>query len=557
MSDCRIFRGLLVLIALALPALAAAQDGRRVALVLGNAAYEAEVPLRNPGNDAREMAAALERLGFEVTLATDQAQSASLDTIEGFVRTAVDAEIALFYYSGHGLQLDDANYLLPVDLDVTSPSSVQYRALDAGLILADLEAVAQTSIMILDACRDNPFATTMQRNNGTRSLRRGLAPVNVEGEQGLVVSFAAQEGSTAEDGAGGNSPYTAALLEVIDEPGLEVGRMFRKVRAKVREATNGAQVPVERMQLPDKAIYFVAEGAAVPAPPPPSRPAPGPVERDPMAVYLDAVTSGELEPLIDFVSRYPDHPRAEDARKLIALMQDDAFWAQVNEENTVLAYRRYVIAFPEGQHVNEALARIAALSEPEKPAPAPPPISNPSPPPAASVRPSFDCNKASTAVERAICSSADLARQDNDLLDAYNRARGNGWVSRTNQVSWIKQRGAACNGVGWRVADCVQTVSGDRINALRAGRLSGNVAPGFNCSRASTAVERAICSSDVLGRQDQLLLQLYKSARSRNTSAARAQSSWIRSRESRCGGHSDVAWCVAAYTADRMIALSR
>lgn len=530
---------------------------RRVALVIGNSDYANTPRLANPINDARALGAKLTGLGFEVMTLENLGGQQMRMALGRFTENALNADVALVFYAGHGIEMSGRNYLIPVDAEMRSEATAQFEALALDDVISAVNLSGTLGMVLLDACRDNPFATTMQRNNGTRSLRRGLAPVNVEGEQGLVVSFAAQEGSTAEDGAGGNSPYTAALLEVIDEPGLEVGRMFRKVRAKVREATNGAQVPVERMQLPDKAIYFVAEGAAVPAPPPSSRPAPGPVERDPMAVYLDAVTSGELEPLIDFVSRYPDHPRAEDARKLIALMQDDAFWAQVNEENTVLAYRRYVIAFPEGQHVNEALARIAALSEPERPAPAPPPISNPSPPPAASVRPSFDCNKASTAVERAICSSADLARQDNDLLDAYNRARSNGWVSRANQVSWIKQRGAACNGVGWRVADCVQTVSGDRINALRAGRLSGNVAPGFNCSRASTAVERAICSSDVLGRQDQLLLQLYKSARSRNTSAARAQSSWIRSRESRCGGHSDVAWCVAAYTADRMIALSR
>lgn len=259
MSDCRIFRGLLVLIALALPALAAAQDGRRVALVLGNAAYEAEVPLRNPGNDAREMAAALERLGFEVTLATDQAQSASLDTIEGFVRTAVDAEIALFYYSGHGLQLDDANYLLPVDLDVTSPSSVQYRALDAGLILADLEAVAQTSIMILDACRDNPFADKLARSlprSRSASLKRGLQPMVPKGRRSLV-AYAAAAGTTADDGRGDHSPYTEALLDEIEAPGVEVGLMFRRVAGRVQEITRDDQQPELLIRLPEP-IYLAA-----------------------------------------------------------------------------------------------------------------------------------------------------------------------------------------------------------------------------------------------------------------------------------------------------------
>lgn len=534
---------------------------RRVALVIGNSDYANTARLANPVNDARALSAKLKGLGFEVMTHENLGGQDMRVALGRFTENALNADVALVFYAGHGIEMSGRNYLIPVDAEMRSEATAQFEALALNDVISAVNLSGTLGLVLLDACRDNPFATAMQRNNGTRSLRRGLAPVNVEGEQGLIVSFAAQEGSTADDGAGDNSPYTTALLEVIDEPGLEVGRMFRKVRARVREATNGAQVPVERMQLPDKAIYFVSEGAAAPAPPPRTAPPPRePVERDPMAVYLDAVTSGELEPLIDFVSRYPDHPRAADARKLIALMQDDAFWKTVRQEDTLSAYRRYVIVFPDGQHVKEALARVAALSEPETPAPppvTPTPTPTPAPPPAASVRPSFDCNKASNAVERAICGNVALARQDNDLLDAYNRAGANGWVSRANQVSWIKQRGAACNGVGWRVADCVQTISRDRINALRAGRLSGNVAPGFNCGKARTAVERAICSSDVLGRQDQLLLQLYKSARSRNTAAARGQSSWIRSRESRCGGHGDVAWCVAAYTADRMIVLTR
>lgn len=138
-----------------------ADNAKRVALVMGNSAYASVVPLANPGNDARAIAEALERLGFDVTLALDQTQQESLRSIEAFTRTSVDAEIALFYYSGHGLQLDGTNYLLPVDLEVNSPSPVQYKAIDAGRLLRDIEALADTSILILDACRDNPFGAQL------------------------------------------------------------------------------------------------------------------------------------------------------------------------------------------------------------------------------------------------------------------------------------------------------------------------------------------------------------------------------------------------------------
>lgn len=533
----------------------------RVALVIGNSDYTNAARLENPVNDARALTAKLETLGFDVMAHENLGGQDMRLALGQFTEAALQADLALVFYAGHGIELGGRNFLIPVDAMMRSEATAQFEALALDDILSVVTHAGVLGIVMLDACRDNPFAATIQRNNGTRSLKRGLAPVNVEGEQGMIVSFAAQEGRTAEDGDGGNSPYTTALLEVIDEPGLEVGRMFRKIRAKVREATNGQQVPVERMQLPDKAIYFVPEGAS---PPPDTTPPPrtdlprGPVTRDPMVVYLDAVATGEIEPLNEFVSRYPDHPRAKDARKLIALMQDDAFWAQARAEDSVQAYRRYLIVFSDGQYVDEAMARIAALTEAEPvipPVAAPPPVV--SPPPSNSASPSFDCRRASTAVEHAICSNSDLARQDNDLLSAFQNARSNGWVDVGNQRGWLKQRDAVCTGVAWAVAGCVQTVSGDRINALRSGRLSGNIGSGFNCARASTRVERAICSSDVLGRQDQLLLQVYKSARNRGTSAAASQGSWIGQREARCGRHSDVAWCVASFTADRIGLLAR
>ncbi|MGY3439205.1 MULTISPECIES: caspase family protein [unclassified Marinovum] len=545
----------------------------RVALVIGNSDYANTPRLVNPMNDARALTDKLKGMGFEVMAHENLDGQGMRRALGAFTEAALRADLALVFYAGHGIEMSGRNYLIPVDAEMRSEATAQFEALALDDVISAVRLAGSLGIVMLDACRDNPFASKMQRNSGTRSLSRGLAPVNVEGEQGLVVSFAAQEGSTAADGDGTNSPYTAALLKVIDEPGLEVGRLFRRVRAQVRETTKGQQVPVERMQLPDKAIYFVPDGAAPEAQPvvQPVAPPRGPVARDPMVIYLEAVASGELEPLNDFVSRYPDHPRTKDARNLIAMLQDDAFWAQIVAEDTVQAYRRYLIAFSDGQYVDRASERIAALTEPPKatapvvtqPVVTQPVVSQPvvtqpaAPSTRGDVSPSFDCGRATTSVERAICSSAGLAQQDNDLLAAYQTARNNGWVSQSNQRSWVQQRGAACNGVGWQVVDCVGTISGDRINGLRAGRLSGNISPGFNCAKAGTNVERAICGSDVLGRQDHLLLTLYKSAKSRNTSAARSQGDWIRQRETQCGRQSDVALCVAKTTADRMSALAR
>ena len=184
------------------------------------------------------------------------------------------------------------------------------------------------------------------------------------------MSFAAQAGATAADGDTMHSPYTAALLQVLDEPGLEVGRMFRKVRKLVREATDGQQVPIERMQLPDEAIYLVAappNDGEYPQPPEDDEddaPKQPPMQEDPLLVFLDAVQSGSKEKLEEFVRRYPDHPKAADARKLLLDMADTEFWQYTVSQDTEDAYRTYLIAFPEGRYADEAKEKLAAYNQP-------------------------------------------------------------------------------------------------------------------------------------------------------------------------------------------------
>ena len=549
---------LCLLLALAQPALAE----RRVALVIGNASYANASPLANPLNDARAVADKLAALGFEVSRHENLGGQQMRMALGQFTETALNAEIALVFYAGHGIELSGENYLIPVDAQMRSEATAQFEALALNDVLTSVQLAGRLGIVMLDACRDNPFGANMVRNNGTRAVSRGLAPVSVEGAQGLVVSFAAQEGSTADDGAGQHSPYTTALLTVLDEPGLEIGRVFRKVRAQVREATGGRQVPVERMQLPDEAIYFVPpNGGPAPVTPVAQPPAAGP---DPMALFLEAVQSNDPARLSGFLAAFPDHAQAPAARALLTSLQDDAYWAQVAAEDSLAAYRRYLIAFAQGNHVAAAEARIAALTAVAAPAPSPAPSPSPSPKPqtlpalGSMVKgPSFDCAKARTLVETTICASLRLMHQDGLLGEAYKASRVLSSAKGPAQRQWVAEREAICTGSGWTVADCILQLTDDRTAALNAARLSGNVAPGFNCARAGTPVEKAICASDALARQDLQLWTVYTAAQDRGRVSDAAQRDWVKLREARCQGADNVALCVAQETALRMAILAR
>lgn len=372
----------------------------RVALVIGNSAYQHSTPLANPANDARAVADKLTAIGFDVMLREDLGGQQFRIALGQFTEKALRADLAVVFYAGHGIEMSGQNYMIPVDAEMRSEATAIYEAIKLDTLLTPVRQAGKLGMVLVDACRDNPFASGMQRNNGTRSLRRGLAPISLAGESGLVVSFAAEAGSTADDGEGRHSPYTEALLEVLDEPGLEVGRMFRKVRGRVRETTGGRQVPIERMQLPDEEIYLVAvpddgtgnDTGNDTGTGPEDRgntdddrnqtPAPQPAD-DPLIVFINAVKSGKKDELEDFISRYPDHPKAEDARKLLLDMADKEYWARTLAEDTEDGYRTYLIVFPEGRHAEEAKEKLAAYQKPPEPEqPEQPPMRGPVTPPA-------------------------------------------------------------------------------------------------------------------------------------------------------------------------------
>ncbi|MDR7124429.1 caspase family protein [Pseudotabrizicola sp. 4114] len=344
---------------------------KRIALVIGNSAYSNATALANPRNDARALADKLASMQFTVMLHEDLDGQTFRIALGEFSEAALNADIALVFYAGHGIEMAGQNYLIPVDARMRSESTAQFETIPLEQVLESVRGAKKLGMVLLDACRDNPFANTMQRKDGTRAVKRGLSPVPVDGERGLIISFAAEAGRTADDGDTRHSPYTEALLETIDQPGIEVNRLFRAVRAKVREKSGGKQVPIEYAQLPDEDIYLVSGAAPAPAPAPAPQPVPAaqpapPVE-DPLLIYIQASARRDPAALEDFLRRYPDHIRAPDARRLVGQLQEDKIWAATQSADTAEGYEAFLAAYPEGGNADRAKERLAALRPPPAP----------------------------------------------------------------------------------------------------------------------------------------------------------------------------------------------
>ena len=248
---------------LVVPPAAASAAQARVALVIGNAAYSEDIgSLKNPGNDATDMAATLRQLGFAVTLVRDANHQRMDEAVEDFSRQLGPGSVGVFYYAGHGVQVGGRNYLIPLGARITTEAVVPYQAVAAEAVLARMEAAGQgqaLTIMILDACRNTPVMRSW------RSLMRGLAPMQAPG--GSLIAYATAPGSVAKDGPGRNGIYTQYLLQFMSKPNLPVAELFIQVRLAVRQATNGEQIPWEHSSLREN---FSFHPAAVGPPSPPT-----------------------------------------------------------------------------------------------------------------------------------------------------------------------------------------------------------------------------------------------------------------------------------------------
>ena len=328
---------------------AAAAD--RVALAVGNGAYEHTGRLRNPVNDATDMAAALRRLGFETVVAIDVGVDGFDDRIAEFEEAAAGASVSLFFYAGHGLQVDGVNYLVPVDARLERRQDLRRRA----VALDDVTDVmrARVNLVFLDACRNNTLARSL---GGTRAATRGLA--RVERTDGMLVAYATEPGGVAEDGSGRNSPWTAALLEHIGTPGLSVDDMLSEAAGTVRARTGGRQRPWKDSSLAS-VFRFVPGGLPLPGGRDTAR-----LEAE--IVFWESIAgSGTRAELEAYLVEYPEGRFARLAHARLRALDDDA-WAEAGSRDTAAAWNRYLSAWPRGRHAAEARQRRAAAEKRER-----------------------------------------------------------------------------------------------------------------------------------------------------------------------------------------------
>ena len=314
--------GVALLLALGLAAFpsVASADGR-VALVVGNSAYAAIGTLPNPGNDAADVSAALGRLGFDVTTVRDADRVGLNEALRTFTRQSVGADVALVFYAGHGLEMDGVNYLVPVDARLERDTDVRFETVALDDVLA-ATAGASLRVVVLDACRNNPLAGSMQRTSVTRSVSRGSFGELHEGLLGdqTLVAYAAAAGTTADDGTGRNSPYTEALLTHLEQP-LEIGILFREVRARVLEATDGRQRPHEYASLLGEHYLRGVSGAGT------------------VTVTV-----------------------ADNASADVRAQQENLFWQSIAASEDPADFRAYLQQFPNGVFALLARNRLAALN---------------------------------------------------------------------------------------------------------------------------------------------------------------------------------------------------
>jgi TPR repeat protein len=290
----------------------------RVALVIGNGAYRNTTPLANPAHDAELISETLSQLGFTLVGGgplIDAERPAMEAAIREFGRQLEGGAIGLFYYSGHGIQVGGVNYLIPVTADIARDTDVKYELLDVGFVLDEMShAGNRLNIVILDACRNNPFG-----KRGMRSMSSGLG--QVVAPAGTVIGYATQPDNVAADGNGRNSPYTSALVTALRKPGLDLFGMFNEVGLQVKQATNGQQQPWVSASPVEGQFYFSGPPEAVAAQP----------AADPDAVYWDSIKiSANSADFQDYLTRFPNGQFASLAKRKL-LSECDALAAAPND----------------------------------------------------------------------------------------------------------------------------------------------------------------------------------------------------------------------------------
>ena len=288
---------------------------RKVALVIGNAEYQATGKLKNPVNDAKAMARTLNQLGFDVLTATDCSKQRMEELVSEFgqrLRDGGSETVGLFYYAGHGMQIKGVNYLIPVEAQIKSEADVRYRSMEVDYVLGQMEdAGNRVNLVILDACRDNPYG------RGFRSSQQGLAQVNAP--KGTLIAYATAPGKTASDGTGDNGLYTAELLKAIQTPGLSVLDVFTEVGAQVDKRSNGQQTPWQSSSLTGR--YYFVNGESGTQPDDRLSPAGASADRE-TSFWNSIQSSTDVEDYRAYLKKYPNGEFADLARNRINRMEN-------------------------------------------------------------------------------------------------------------------------------------------------------------------------------------------------------------------------------------------
>lgn len=326
LSMCRSARGVLCSLLFIVHTAAFADDRnlelgpkpgeRRVALVIGNAAYQGSSALKNPGNDARAIAEKMKAMGFDVILRIDSTQKDMNRAITRFGEKLSAGGVGLFYYAGHGMQVRGKNFLVPVDAEIEGESAVRSESVDLDLVLDQL-SVARVGVVILDACRNNPFERRFRGGSGN-----GLA--QVDAPKGVLIAYATAPGKVAADGSGKHGLYTSELLRALDEPGRRIEDVFKQVRIRVSGETSDRQIPWESSSLTGD-FYFLPQVSGV-TPRDTGRDVQPGVAVDPVLVELE-------------------------------------MWKSVKDSTSIADFEEYIRHYPNGKFAGLAHARMARIGQ--------------------------------------------------------------------------------------------------------------------------------------------------------------------------------------------------
>lgn len=342
---------------------------QRVALVIGNSNYQNAPQLANPDNDAQSMAQFLNSAGFEVVSATDLGQNDMLRVVQDFsakVSARGPNTVAMVYYAGHGVQLAGENYLVPVDAKVSSQTELVNNSVRLVDVMSTLETIpSRMRIVILDACRNNPFPSV-------NDAGRGLAIVDAP--NGSIVGYSTAPGAEALDGTGGHSPYTQAFLDVAREPNVPIEQLFKRVRLQVNQTTSGAQIPWESSSLTSDFTFFGDTAVAAnraPVNAPVVQMAANLPSRSTRQAYDYVVSEGRPEYYQEFIQMYPHDPLCDHIRWLLNNLLLTQAWHKAVLANSPLGYQTFYDSYGNSPYGISALKLAAqpkqiALMQPTK-----------------------------------------------------------------------------------------------------------------------------------------------------------------------------------------------